>query len=92
MLYSACMAVTSFLDWGTDRNSERLAFFVELFGEASENYPLYKNYLPSQGDPEKLKQGNCLPCDVSRRRDAINRLIREMRTWVTLARSLSDLG
>nr|VFJ42535.1 MAG: hypothetical protein BECKDK2373C_GA0170839_100171 [Candidatus Kentron sp. DK] len=30
---------------------------------------------------------NCLPCDVSRRRDAINRLIREMRTWVTLARA-----
>nr|VFJ51486.1 MAG: Radical SAM superfamily enzyme YgiQ, UPF0313 family [Candidatus Kentron sp. FM]VFJ54303.1 MAG: Radical SAM superfamily enzyme YgiQ, UPF0313 family [Candidatus Kentron sp. FM]VFK08395.1 MAG: Radical SAM superfamily enzyme YgiQ, UPF0313 family [Candidatus Kentron sp. FM] len=47
----------SFLDWGTDPDSERLALFVEMFGEASENYPLYPEHLPSQSDLERLKLG-----------------------------------
>nr|VFK32639.1 MAG: hypothetical protein BECKMB1821G_GA0114241_11193 [Candidatus Kentron sp. MB]VFK35349.1 MAG: hypothetical protein BECKMB1821I_GA0114274_11136 [Candidatus Kentron sp. MB]VFK77238.1 MAG: hypothetical protein BECKMB1821H_GA0114242_11136 [Candidatus Kentron sp. MB] len=46
-----------FLDWGTDADSERLEFFVELFWEASENYPLHPDFLPSLSDLKRLKQG-----------------------------------
>lgn len=45
----------NFLKWGTSEESERLSFFVELFGEASENYPYYLGVLPSMEDLVKLR-------------------------------------
>lgn len=43
-----------YLQWSTPKNSKRLPFFVELFGEASEEYPTYRRNLPSVKELEEL--------------------------------------
>jgi hypothetical protein len=45
-----------FLDWGTAADSARLRAFVELFGEATEQYPYYYGEIPQQGDLDRLRK------------------------------------
>ncbi len=45
-----------FTRWGTEPTSERLPYFVELFGEASETYPYYRGVVPSIAELRALKQ------------------------------------
>lgn len=45
----------NFLEWGTSEESDRLPYFVELFGEASEIYPYYFDIIPSKNELVKLR-------------------------------------
>ncbi|MBA5872517.1 MAG: radical SAM protein [Nitrospira sp. CR2.1] len=44
-----------FVEWGTLPESGRLQAFVELFGEASENYPYYCGVIPSEHELTRLR-------------------------------------
>ena len=48
-------SVHSFVEWGTDKNSEYLSYFIELFGEASEKYILDGIELPNIDELSELK-------------------------------------
>jgi len=45
----------NYLDWGTDANNEYLPYYIELFGEASTNYAIYKDKLPTIKDLKVLR-------------------------------------
>lgn len=45
-----------FLKWGTASDSKRLKYFVEIFGEASETYPLLPNELPEIEELELISR------------------------------------
>lgn len=49
-------SVFTYTEWGTDRASEYLPYFVELFGEASERYKLDGIELPSLAELGCLKK------------------------------------
>ena len=45
--------IYDYIEWGTDKDSEYLPIFTEIFGEASEKYKMPEVELPT---PEELKE------------------------------------
>lgn len=46
----------NYIEWGTDIDDDYLPFFIELFGEASVKYAIYKDKLPKIEDLKILRE------------------------------------